>query len=54
MLLYFNKILKIIFFTNIALFAYGVWGGNYDLIALSIINMILLTPAFTKEKDELK
>jgi|TARA_Y100001963_G_scaffold136274_1_gene198763 hypothetical protein len=52
--LFINKIFKISFFINIGLFAYGTWINNYDLIILSIINMVLLTPAFVKEADELK
>jgi hypothetical protein len=34
--------------------AYGTWLNNFDLKILSIVNMLLLTPAFLKESDELK
>jgi predicted Kef-type K+ transport protein len=49
-----NKVFKICFFVNIGLLAYGTWLNNFDLIALSIINMLLLTPAFVKENNESK
>ena len=52
--LIFNKICKICFFINIGLFAYASWLNNFDLMVLSIVNMLLLTPAFLKEKHELK
>ena len=48
-----NKVFKFCFFINIGLFAYGSWLNNFDIIVLSIINMLLLTPAFIKEKHEL-
>jgi len=47
-------VFKICFFVNIGLLAYGTWLNNFDLIVLSIINMVLLTPAFVKEKYEFK
>ena len=49
-----NKIFKVCFFINVGLFAYGSWLDNFDLIVLSIINMLLLTPAFLKEQYESK
>ena len=54
MFLILNKICKICFFINIGLLAYGTWLDSFDLIVLSILNMILLTPAFLKEKYEFK
>ena len=44
-----NKVFKVCFFVNIGLLAYGSWLGSFDLIILSILNMLLLTPAFLKE-----
>ena len=50
----FKKICIIAFFLNIGMLAYGTWLENFDLKILSIVNMLLLTPAFLKESDELK
>jgi len=49
-----NIIFKIAFFINIFLLSIGTWYSIYDLAFLSIFNMILLSPAFVKERDESK